>query len=114
MIRNQWTQEEIELLRNNYRHGTKTTMASLLPAHPYNSIRKKAYKLGIRRHGTELEIDEDREILAAKGKSVYVKVWERSIIRELSSRLSAEELQELVPRLSVGDIELILHLENSL
>lgn len=47
ILGNKWTAEEIEILRQNYAKYGITATAALLPRHPYDSVRTKAYLLGI-------------------------------------------------------------------
>lgn len=57
----QWTDSEIEILKNNYVYGSVMQLKELLPNHSYNSITSKAMRLGLKCR--EFWSNEEIEIL---------------------------------------------------
>jgi len=47
--RNEWTDEEVQILKENYSIATWSELLTLLPKHPRKSIEMKARELGLRR-----------------------------------------------------------------
>ena len=85
MGRNEWTGREIEFLIKNYEQDSKSTIDKLCTRHSRESIRKKAYSLGLKRN------------LGGK--------WTEDEILILKNEYrSGKDLSELLPRHSLDAI----------
>lgn len=60
-----WTEEEIEILKENYPCSTKQEMEKLLPNRKMNNIITKAYRLGVKKEPrwTDKEIEELKRLV---------------------------------------------------
>lgn len=97
-MKNHWTEEELQILRDNYADKTAEELERLVPRHPYRSMQQKANKLGLRKE--EYWTPERQRLL----KKIYPTASKREIDKAFPG-ISNHSLQEYARRHGIKKIK---------
>ena len=97
-----WSDEETELLKKIYPTSTTEELLEAFPGRSYNSIRLKAYYLGIKKD--KGAIQEIRKVSAQKRKLSFSEE-EIEIIKKIYPKAGAKGVQKLLPHRSIKSIK---------
>lgn len=79
-----WTEEEINVLRNSYPSTQKQDLFKMLPGRDFDSIRKKAKRLGIKRNEDFIPMKDKTKIILDNAKIFIEKYNDGKSIRQIA------------------------------